>query len=57
MHHAKHLNDAVFTASTKDESFLIKRLIMAISINAACPAALVIGALPFSLITSAIKRN
>lgn len=53
----EYLNDAVFTASTKDVSFVIKRMIMAISVNAACSAALVLSALPSSLITSAIKSS
>lgn len=52
-----YLNKAVFTVSTEDISFLIKRFIMAVSIDAACPTALVCGTDPSSILTSTIKRN
>lgn len=52
-----YLNKAVFTVSTKDVSFLIKGSVMTISIDAACPTALVCGTYPSSILTSTIKKK
>lgn len=47
---AEVLNKAVFAVSTKDVSFVIKRSVMSVSIDAACGTALVCGASPSSVL-------